>query len=361
MKNKTILLLSFIGFLTSVMITGPVQAAEILTEDDIIKKVVVKEQFIKMADNFIVMFDSSTSMDEPVRSGATELQYDVAKKILGEGNKRLPDLGFNGGLYLFTPFKEVYPMGMYDKTKFAQALTTLPAQAKGPTLLKEGLQRIEKILPRLVGRTVVFVFTDGTYNMSPAPEPWELTHRMARRHNVCFIIISDAKGRTPTSAVNRMANANACSRVIEFDTFIQNPEFITGALYVVKATENIQTITDTRIVGLRADNILFDLDQYTILPDFKDEADELGRFLKNNPGAYVLLEGYTCNIGSDEYNLGLSKRRSNSVAAHLMNNFGITRDRIVINYYGKENPVASNETEAGRAQNRRVEVAVGGL
>ena len=75
----------------------------------------------------------------------------------------------------------------------------------------------------------------------------------------------------------------------------------------------------------------------------------------------MLLEGYTDSTGPEEYNLGLSLRRAESVSNYLMDNYGITSDRIVGNYYGSANPVAGNDTAEGRAINRRVEVAVGGL
>ena len=84
-------------------------------------------------------------------------------------------------------------------------------------------------------------------------------------------------------------------------------------------------------------------------------------FLKKNSKAYALLVGYTDSTGLAEYNLGLSNRRADSVAGYLMSNHGISQDQIVVTWYGEANPVADNGTAAGRAQNRRVEIAVGGL
>jgi OOP family OmpA-OmpF porin len=158
-----------------------------------------------------------------------------------------------------------------------------------------------------------------------------------------------------------MAKANTCSRVIPFSAFVENPEYTTGALYTVKATERIETIARSRIVGLNVDSVLFGFDQATVRSDFVDEIDALGSFLQKNPNAYVLLEGYTDSTGPEEYNLGLSLRRAESISNYLMDNFNITSERVVVNYYGEANPAASNSTSEGRAMNRRVEVAVGGL
>ena len=83
--------------------------------------------------------------------------------------------------------------------------------------------------------------------------------------------------------------------------------------------------------------------------------------MKKNPNAYVLLVGYTDSIGPEEYNLYLSNRRADGVADYLVNSLGVGRDQVVVNWYGEANPVAGNNSAEGRAQNRRVEVAVGGM
>jgi OOP family OmpA-OmpF porin len=158
-----------------------------------------------------------------------------------------------------------------------------------------------------------------------------------------------------------MAKANACSRVIPFSRFVENSEYTTGALFTVKATERIVTVSETRIVGLKIDSIRFDFDKASVRTNYVDEIDALGSFLQQNPNAYVLLEGYTDTSGPEEYNIGLSLRRAESVSNYLMDNYMISGDRIVVNYYGPANPAADNATSEGRAMNRRVEIAVGGL
>jgi OOP family OmpA-OmpF porin len=71
--------------------------------------------------------------------------------------------------------------------------------------------------------------------------------------------------------------------------------------------------------------------------------------------------GYTDNIGSEEYNLGLSRRRAESVADYLLKNYNLDDSQISILWYGKAAPIFSNETEEGRRQNRRVESLVSGF
>jgi OOP family OmpA-OmpF porin len=358
MKFKLLAILVVLGMI----VPGVLSAAEIITEEDIVKKTVTEDQFVKTADNFIVLFDASESMNVPYKKGGTESKYDLAKKILSDGNKQLPNLGYNGGFYSFSPFKELYPMGSWDKAKFAAAIDSLPPKGSGPTLLPEALRKIEPALQGLSGKTSVFIFSDGTYSqLGESKQPEDYTQQFADKYNVCFYIIGDASSNQAKKRLVDMAKANACSRVISFAQFVENPNYITGALYVVKATEKVVTSTETRIKGLKVSNVLFDFNKSDVKPQYDADLNQLGDFLKKNPKAYTLLVGYTDNIGSDEYNLGLSNRRADSVADYLMKNLGITRDQIVVNWYGEANPVASNDTEAGRAQNRRVEIAVGGM
>jgi OOP family OmpA-OmpF porin len=358
MKLKFSVLLLVAGMI----LPGLLPAAEIITQEDITQKVVVEENFIKLTDNIIVLFDASNSMKRQYKKGSPESRYEIAKTILKEKVAQLPDLGFNAGLYLYTPYTELEPMAPLDKMGWAEAVDSMPAEPKGATFLSESLRKIEPVLQGLSGKTVVYIFSDGTYSGTPGMrEPEDYTREFANKYNVCFYVIGAAQDNMAQKRLNDMAKANACSRVISFERFIENPEYTTGALYTVKATERIETLTESRIVGLKVDSILFGFDKASVRTNYVDEVDALGMFLQNNPAAYVLLEGYTDNSGPEEYNLDLSLRRAESIANYLMDNYMISGDRIVVNYYGPANPAGDNATAEGRAMNRRVEIAVGGL
>ena len=358
MKLKLTVLLIVMGM----VLPGLLPAAEIVTEEDIIKKVVIEENFIKLADNFIVLFDASNSMKRQYKKGSPESRYELAKTILKEKVQQLPDLGYNAGLYLYTPYTELEPMAPLNRAGWVEAVDSMPADPKGPTFLAQSLRQIEPVLQGLSGKTVVYIFSDGQYSqIEGIREPEDYTRAYASKYNVCFYIIGAPQDNLAQKRLNDMAKANACSRVIPFSKFIENPEYTTGALYTVKATERIDTITESKIVGLQVDSILFDFDKADVRSSYVDEVDALGMFLQKNPSAYVLLEGYTDSTGPDEYNLTLSLRRAESVSNYLMDNFNIADDRIVINYYGSANPAGDNDTVEGRAMNRRVEIAVGGL
>jgi outer membrane protein OmpA-like peptidoglycan-associated protein len=80
-----------------------------------------------------------------------------------------------------------------------------------------------------------------------------------------------------------------------------------------------------------------------------------------HPKAYAVLFGFTDDTGRAEYNMQLSRRRAESVANYLYYNFNLGPDRVIPIWYGAANPIASNDTDAGRAQNRRVEISIGGM
>jgi outer membrane protein OmpA-like peptidoglycan-associated protein len=80
-------------------------------------------------------------------------------------------------------------------------------------------------------------------------------------------------------------------------------------------------------------------------------------FLNQNPDRKVEIEGHTDNVGGDDYNQGLSQRRAESVKSYLTQQ-GIDSERIAASGKGEHQPVADNESEGGRQQNRRVEVII---
>jgi OOP family OmpA-OmpF porin len=300
-------------------------------------------------------------MKRQYKKGSPESRY-VAKTILREKVAALPKLGYNAGLYLYTPYTELEPMAPLDRAGWVNAVDSMPAEPKGPTFLAQGLKKLEPVLQGVSGKTIVFIFSDGQYTQfEGVKQPEDYTREFASKYNVCFYIIGAPQDNLSAKRLRDMAKANTCSRVIPFSNFVENPEYTTGALYTVKATERVETISSTKIIGLQVDSVLFDFDKASVRTDFVDEVDALGSFLMKNPAAYVLLEGYTDSTGPEEYNLGLSLRRAESISNYLMDNFNIPDDRIVVNYYGEANPAADNSTSEGRRMNRRVEVAVGGL
>ncbi|QOW18600.1 OmpA family protein [Lysobacter ciconiae] len=105
------------------------------------------------------------------------------------------------------------------------------------------------------------------------------------------------------------------------------------------------------------DNITFGFDKSDLQPQFYPVLDNLARTLSEYNQTIIEVAGHTDSVGSDSYNQALSVRRAESVGNYLMSR-GVVRDRFIITGAGKSRPIASNDTESGRAMNRRVELTL---
>jgi outer membrane protein OmpA-like peptidoglycan-associated protein len=103
--------------------------------------------------------------------------------------------------------------------------------------------------------------------------------------------------------------------------------------------------------------ITFAFDSYAIEPQFQDTLDEVAETLSAYPSTYIDIYGHTDSVGTEAYNMTLSQNRAQAVASYLSGH-GVASARIATQGFGESQPIASNETEAGRAQNRRVEIRV---
>ncbi len=103
--------------------------------------------------------------------------------------------------------------------------------------------------------------------------------------------------------------------------------------------------------------ILFPFDSDALKPEARDNLRELARSLQDNAGTDVLIVGHTDSTGRTEYNQSLSQRRARAAADYLGGQ-GVARGRLRTEGRGEAEPIASNDTESARQQNRRVEVAI---
>lgn len=103
--------------------------------------------------------------------------------------------------------------------------------------------------------------------------------------------------------------------------------------------------------------ITFPVDRYDIQPQFQSTLNQVSQTLASYNQTYIDVLGHTDSTGSDAYNQALSERRAQSVAAYLSGH-GVERARMGIRGFGETQPIATNDTDAGRSENRRVEIKV---
>lgn len=107
-----------------------------------------------------------------------------------------------------------------------------------------------------------------------------------------------------------------------------------------------------------SDSILFDKNDYRLRPDSRQQIITMASRLAATGITHSRLEGHTDNYGEDSYNEALSLKRANSVADAWAEGAHVPRSNLVTRGLGKKYPIASNDTAAGRAENRRVTVVI---
>lgn len=105
-------------------------------------------------------------------------------------------------------------------------------------------------------------------------------------------------------------------------------------------------------------SVLFDFDEDTLQKRSYGELEKINTHLKKKPFTALIVEGHTDNIGTDAYNMDLSKRRANRVMDHLIKTHGVEKKKVKTDYKGEKFPVDTNATKQGRDNNRRVEFKI---
>jgi outer membrane protein OmpA-like peptidoglycan-associated protein len=163
--------------------------------------------------------------------------------------------------------------------------------------------------------------------------------------------VGNANGSTAKGAIIGAAVGGTAGAVIGHQMDQQAKEIkqeIPGAV-VERVGEGLQVTFES--------GLLFPYDSDVLTAQARENLNTLASSLDKYPNTDIVVVGHTDAVGSDEYNLTLSERRANSAVNYLVSR-GVSRARLRAAGRGESEPVAANETDAGRQQNRRVEVAI---
>ncbi len=299
-------------------------------------------------DNFVLFVDQSGSMYQQ-HQDAKELKEILVKKVLGEMNDEIPQLGYKGGLDLFAPFATTVPMAPYSRAAMGAGIASIPDSQPvfwRKTPMGAGIGDLNGVVGGLNGKTAVIMFSDGEQN--EGPDPIETAQQLVSAHpDLCIHVVSFADSAYGTWYNLRVSSAGKGCRYAEGTELLANGPKLEQFVRDVFCGEPVK-----RKLVLRGVN--FDFDKATIKREGEPVLDEAIQALKEQPDVRISVEGHTDSIGTDAYNQRLSERRAEAVADYLAAG-GIARSRMSARGYGESRPVASNATEDGRAQNRRVE------
>ncbi|SHH93618.1 Tetratricopeptide repeat-containing protein [Chryseolinea serpens] len=209
-------------------------------------------------------------------------------------------------------------------------------------------------------------------------------NQMKYRSNYVRGIIRDKDDQHPLAANVELINigSNAIESLVESDSI--NGEYLmvltqgaNYALYINKVgylfksyNFNYSEVRDFQPIVVNIDlekvkegsvavlnNIFFDVDKYDLQDRSTPELQKIVRFLNENPGIRVQISGHTDNSGAADYNRQLSEKRALSVYNYLIKS-GVDKKRLTTKGFGPDKPVATNDTDEGRQQNRRIEFRI---
>jgi len=305
-------------------------------------------------DNLLVIFDGSSSMWDTYNGSQ---KFDQSRNIILGMNQAISDLKLKAGLHIIGDTvvtrdilandSLIYGMADYTPPAFAQAVKSV--QIKGLTPISIPLVKSVETLKDTVGNIALIVISDGLQVSADKTYPEEAASRLKAAYGdrLCIytILIGDAAAGQNTMAA--VARAGECGFVTTGNTLVSTTgmnEFIEKVFFEKNSPPPVSFLL----------NVKFDFDRDTIRPDAKDNLDEVGSFLAAHPQISITLEGHTCDMGSERYNSTLSRQRAESVKRYMVQQFNINPARLSTAGYGFSRPIASNATEEGRQQNRRV-------
>ena len=349
---------------------------------------VAAENYVKKVDNFIILVDRSGSMDDKY-VGTKDKKIVLAKSILERMNAMIPELGYNGGLNLAAYSTQIQALEPYAAASYGASIAKVPTLiGSNPTPLGEGLMGLEPALQGAQGRNAVIILSDGQENSGAGS--LKIAAALAEKYNVCFHTISFADtvngNQALLDAITALKPCGVGVSAAQLADDAAMQKFVKDVFYDVAASDPcaldddgdgvnncIDKCPDTiKGLAVNADGcpipdvvrlkVNFDFDKSVVKPEYHQELADFASYMKQQQSFTVVeIAGHTDSIGTDAYNQKLSERRATAVRDYLVNNFGLDGKLFSAVGYGESKPIADNKTDAGRAENRRIEAELKGV
>lgn len=345
-------------------------------------------KLVQKTDSFFVINDSSSSMsntyiDSPEYSGT---KLDVEKSLLNKFNKTIPDIPLSSGLrsFGFGPCldwgntKLNQPLQKYSASGFDSAITSLTCSSGG-TPLADALQEARHDLAGAPGNIALIVLSDGKDESSPVPAAEALKAQYGDKLCIYTVWVGnevDTDGQATLQQITDIAgcgfasNASSISTAQGMSDFVKNVFLKPGKPRVADCStldddkDGVNNCADKcpdTPKGAIVDKdgcwafhgVLFDFDKAEVKSKYHPLIQNAVEVMKLNPSLTVEVQGHTDSYGSDAYNQKLSERRATAVKNELVKQ-GVDGKRLTTVGFGESEPVETNETDEGRAYNRRV-------
>jgi outer membrane protein OmpA-like peptidoglycan-associated protein len=170
---------------------------------------------------------------------------------------------------------------------------------------------------------------------------------------------AEAEARAQKAREAQQAAEQSAQQAAQQEAQARQQEAETRERLKQQLSQVLQTTETARGLIVNMSDVLFDFNKFTLKPETREKLAKVSGILLAYPNLKMQVEGYTDNIGSDEYNQKLSEERAGAVRDYLVSQ-GVPEGNVSAAGYGKSHPVADNSTNSGRAQNRRVQLVVSG-
>ena len=347
----------------------------------------------KKVEGFQVLPDVSMSMGADWNDGncagldKREVQFEIIRRF----SAAIPQLHYIGSMRVFgiksgfskdknEPItKLVYPPQAFDRGSFVMEVNKLKS-TNGSTPMEAATKLSETDLGTMAGRKALIIISD--FNKSgDFGDPAAVVAKMRDEFGqpICVYTIGITQEPDQVALAKEISAASGCGQYFDGCLLFKNQEALEAAVktifydeYVAEidsdgdgvidsldqcANTPVGAIVDARGCWIAAYGNFFDFDKSDIKEQYLPHIQRIAGVLMQYPELTVVLDGHTDKAGTPDYNLKLGERRALAVRAALVQ-FGVDEWRLEYNSYGETMPVADNDTEAGRALNRRVEINV---
>jgi len=316
--------------------------------------VVKSESCIQKVDNFLVILDTSETMGWKYK-GTQKLT--LARSIVASMNQSISDIKLNAGLRDFGRGYNLFSIGQstllygvasYDKQALSDALQKANL-AGGDSLMGKASNRAADDLKTVSGTSALILISDGKVTDQGVIQAAENLKKIYG-DTICIYTIQIGDCYASEKLLEEIAKIGGCGFSVNADdlasceamaSFVKKVFFEKGAAAPSKMIIN---------------SVLFDFDSNVVKPEAAIMLEQVADMLKQD-SRDVVVEGHTCSVGPEAYNLGLSERRAKAVRGFLVDQ-GVDSSRLTAKGAGETEPIADNTTDEGRERNRRVEFVV---
>lgn len=303
----------------------------------------------KKVESFDVVVDYSGSM---MMKDAT-LKQDkilVAKSVLTKMNAKIPALDYQGGLHTLSPNMTLINQGLWDRAAMAKGISKLRSDFQifgRMTAMGNGLKQYEPFISGMKRNAALILVTDGDNNRG-VDLVATVKGIYATQRDMVVHIISFADTPNGKKTIAEVAKLNPETICVSGTTLATNEAALD------KFVTDVFCNQEEDVIVLRGVNFAFD--SYALDSKAMGILNQAATLLKNaRDNKRIVLNGWTDWIGTDAYNMNLSKQRANSVRDYLAKQ-GVPASRMTAIGHGKSFKY-DNKTEEGRYMNRRTEIS----